>query len=592
VRELRIPGVRAEESLRPPVVAQRALAGHDLSHAALTYLFQRTMGDTPFRRDPVTAPAQERSPRDRGDGESGIDRMVQPPAARGFDLDAWVSVSPRAPDSDLDRLGGYRGGARFDSSSRFEGLPRYRASFAFDRNPSTAWIGDWADGPAWISWTAARKLTVRALRLVPSRAVARFPTLVRLVGDRAGSAPVRVGGDGRVVLPNPLPGRRFRLVILDAAFPASATPQERSRRAVGLASVRVPGLGPAAIPRRGVIRGRCGDVTVLAGGRTAALRPFGTVAAVDAGTPLRAAGCGPLPLPAATVRVRSSPGIYRIAWLRLRSPAPRPLPRAAASVGRVLSPGTPGRGSWNGARVALRRPAWLIFGESYDRGWRAWCGGHSLGAPRVLDGYANAWRAPAGCRAVRFAFAPDRPVRWAFGASAVACLVLLGLLVWPRRHRWSVPARGVRTAGGPPVPGDDSEPTGLPWSRAVALGVAAGVVLGFAFAIRAGIVIFPLVTLALWRGIPARGLALVAGGLLLAVPVAYLATYDRNPRGFQFNYPLDHIAGHWLAVGAVVLLLLALARTVIAQRRGRVSRATPRSPADARADEAPPPVRA
>src|SRR4051794_18535575 len=47
--EVRIPGVRVTESLRPPVLAERALAGTDLSHTSLTYAFSRASGDDPWR---------------------------------------------------------------------------------------------------------------------------------------------------------------------------------------------------------------------------------------------------------------------------------------------------------------------------------------------------------------------------------------------------------------------------------------------------------------------------------------------------------------------------------------------------------------
>ena len=48
--EVRIPGVRVRELLRPPVLAEGALAGLDLRHVPLTYLFERTTGDSGARR--------------------------------------------------------------------------------------------------------------------------------------------------------------------------------------------------------------------------------------------------------------------------------------------------------------------------------------------------------------------------------------------------------------------------------------------------------------------------------------------------------------------------------------------------------------
>ncbi|HVE68289.1 MAG TPA: alpha-(1-_3)-arabinofuranosyltransferase family protein, partial [Solirubrobacteraceae bacterium] len=179
--EVRVPGLRVRERLRPPVLAERALAGRDLSHGSLTYLFGRTAGDEPFRRGRFTGPPQARLVADRGDGETGLARTFRPPAPRRFSADAWASVSPRAPDDALDRLAGAPGPARFTSSSRFEGRPGARASSAFDADPRTAWLGQWVErAPAWIAWETPAPLTVTRLRLTHPPDVVRFPIRVRL----------------------------------------------------------------------------------------------------------------------------------------------------------------------------------------------------------------------------------------------------------------------------------------------------------------------------------------------------------------------------------------------------------------------------
>ena len=61
-------------------------------------------------------------------------------------------------------------------------------------------------------------------------------------------------------------------------------------------------------------------------------------------------------------------------------------------------------------------------------------------------------------------------------------------------------------------------------------------------------------------------LALAAGGLLgVVVPVLYLAIAPRNPGGYNTNYAVELIAAHWVGVAAVVLVALALWRTVRAR---------------------------
>jgi hypothetical protein len=104
--------------------------------------------------------------------------------------------------------------------------------------------------------------------------------------------------------------------------------------------------------------------------------------------------------------------------------------------------------------------------------------------------------------------------------------------------------------------------------------VLAGVVLGFVFSIRSGVVIAPVVAVIAWRGIGARSLTLVAGALLLiAVPAIYMFDLPPNQGGFDYTYAIDLIAAHWVAVAAIVLLTVALARSLIELRGSRQSTA-------------------
>ena len=90
------------------------------------------------------------------------------------------------------------------------------------------------------------------------------------------------------------------------------------------------------------------------------------------------------------------------------------------------------------------------------------------------------------------------------------------------------------------------------------------------FAIRAGAVSFPLLTLVLWRGIGAGALARVAAVLLaVVVPVIYLITSPANQGGYDFSYPVKLIWAHWVGVGALVLLGLSLFMTLAAARSER-----------------------
>jgi hypothetical protein len=583
IRELRIPGLRVREALRPPVLAERALAGRDASTTGLTYLFQRTAGDDPFRRDPRRGTAGAELVRDRQDGERGLARIVSPPAARTWALDGWGSVAADAADSALDRAAGLRGSERFDSSGRFEGRAAFRASSAFD-GTARPWIGSWLDGrEAWLQWSVPRATTLRRLALGAPSELVRRPTLVRLrwgaepaeagaVAPSPGATgPIAVGPDGSVVLPAGVRGRAFRLEILRAAFPPGTPGRVRQRRAVGIGELSGAGVPRVSVPRTGRVRGGCTDLVGRLGTARVGLRVDAPLADLDAGRPLRLRGCGSVPLGAGSVRLDLPESAFAPYLVRMRSPAPSP-PAAAASAlpGRVLDPGTPGRDSWNGIRLQLREPAWLVLAESYSDAWRARCDGRDLGAPRPVDGFAMGWQVPASCRTADLAFAPDAMVRAGYLISAPVLLALVLLLLLRRRPRPKVTAIAPVPAGRALADLPEAVALPLPARRAALLAVAAGAVLGFMFAARGAPLIAAGVFVVLWRGIGVRALVAAAGGLLaVVVPVLSLAVAVPDRGGYNPEYAQDRIAAHWVAVAATILLMLALARALGAARRRR-----------------------
>jgi hypothetical protein len=260
-------------------------------------------------------------------------------------------------------------------------------------------------------------------------------------------------------------------------------------------------------------------------------------------------------VPAAPVDLRVASTVVRPLLIGLRSPAPDPLARAAAPAdsGAVTDTGHQGNGSYTGVRVRVTAPSWLVLGESYNRGWRATCDGHSLGAPRVIDAFANGWRVGPGCRSVSITFAPQTGVDigYLIGGLACALLVLVLLVTRPRR------APAVAPADLEVSPGFRR----LPLSRALAVGVVCAAVFGFVFALRAGAVIGPAAAVVLWRGLSARRAILAAGALLVIVlPAVYVIFPGRNQGGYDLGYITQHMGAHWVAVAAFALLVLALAR--------------------------------
>jgi arabinofuranan 3-O-arabinosyltransferase len=574
-REVRVPGVRVRQFLRSPILAGRALAGRDLRRVGLTYLFERTTGDGPFQRDRYTADPSTARVADRGDAERYIDRAIFAPDARSYSVDAWVNPALTAPDSAFDRLVGLPGGTAFESSSRFHDILRYRSSSAFDGRAGTAWIGIWArpDAPhPWIAWRSRRPLTVARLRLTPARDPVRRPAAVRVSWPGGATPPLHVRRGGSVALPRAVRARHFRLTVLEARFPPGTTRRQRAVRAVGVASLRVPGLRPVAVPRSGPLRAACGDVRASVGGRAVPLRPAGTIADLDAGRPLRARSCaGKVRMGGSIQRLRSLPGAFSVDALRLRSAARSPA--ASSGGGRVVEAGRIGRSSVDGVRVALRGASWLVLGESFNRGWRAECDGRSLGAPRVVDGYANGWLAPPSCRAASFSFAPQADARRSYVVSAVVCALLAAFLVM---GRFALPWQRVEPSRAPlPEP----PPRPMPLARALVVAAALTVPLSLAFALRTSLGIAPILAFVLWRGVSPRALT-VAGAVLLGVvvPVLYAGIGPTNQGGYSSGYANSLISAHWAGLAAVLLLALACWRTLAATHGRRPEPARPPPP--------------
>ena len=87
----------------------------------------------------------------------------------------------------------------------------------------------------------------------------------------------------------------------------------------------------------------------------------------------------------------------------------------------------------------------------------------------------------------------------------------------------------------------------------------------------------PGVALVLWRGVSTRALILTAGALLVvAVPALYLAFPGQDRGGYDPGYPVQHLGAHWVALGALALLAVALVREIsTATRRRARSRGEP-----------------
>jgi arabinofuranan 3-O-arabinosyltransferase len=572
ISELQIPGLKVSDALRLPTDLAAMTQGLDLRHNELAILLARTTADFPYREQTAPGDLQALSVVHAADAETDIRRVVTLPVARRFKVAGWASVRAAAPDPLLDRLAHLRAGWQFSSSGRFEGLPINRASSAFDGDPSTAWVAHFVAGTTspWILWTAPRRLAIRRLQLVPGAPQYEFPNRLRVTAPGTKPQDVVVGPDGTAALAHPIRTRTVRLTVLSVRFPVGKAEFERYLDAVAVAEIRVPGLAPPHPSRRGAFHTACGALSVIAGRSAQPAQVYGSLAALDQGEPLRVRSCGSdqqLALDAGANLVYAPAGrVMQPDHIVLDSPASDRLVAPVAP--RLNSAGSAAQGSQTGVRLTAGAPSWLVLGESYSSGWRAWCrdrSGHerALGPSLPIDGFANGWRIDSTCVSAWMAFAPQATVNVIYVLSAVAAVLLIALALGvelPRRGRVPRGARPVTapvTAQSHGVYSGDRGMIRLGLLAALASGIGVGAVTAFMFALRFGAVAGALTVVLLLAGISVRRLTGLAMLGVLAIPVLYLLRPAHNYGGFSFDFSLHQILANWIGAGVLCALIAA-----------------------------------
>jgi arabinofuranan 3-O-arabinosyltransferase len=371
----------------------------------------------------------------------GLDRTFRVPSAGVWGLTGTV-VARSTPGtvSLLDPLGG---GVRVRSSSQWLSDPAVSARLAYDGATTTSWIADPRDASPTLTVDFAKPQRIDRLAVTPPASPAVTP-ISAVIRSAEGTRNVQLGEFGQFA-----PLRTRHLTITFANPTRGAAPIGISELYLTPAQVATPLQG-------GDITGAvCGLGPVLfVDGRRYETSVRGFIGDVVSAGPLHYESCsGP---------VRLGPGThqFRLGSTEQFQPVTAVL-RGAVDVpsGSSRTLGTPsGPVTRQVVRVGPGAASMLSTTRNVNAGWRATLDGRLL-PPMMSDGWAQAWRLPAGKGGrVVITYAPQRSYLLAlFLGLGVAALVLLGALVlllrtrlgrprplpgWPppapRRARWLV----------------------------------------------------------------------------------------------------------------------------------------------------------
>jgi hypothetical protein len=529
-------GTPVEEVVRLPVdLARRVgsrVAGHSLA-VVLTRLRQETAIDG------------------RRDEEPTLDRRVVLPDARRFTLGGTVRIDPNGDDRNVDRmLGTSPPGVALEASSHLAGDLDARASRAFTTDPRDAWTA--AYGPQeqqWIQVTSDQPLTTDHLTFeFGAGAEHSTPSQVTVSADGHAVATVPVSVDPKVAggarttwVPQTVSfptttAHVLRLTIDGSRFPPGPVPPVATIPPNTIRGITVPGLPPA--PHAAALSSECAGALRI-DGRTARFRLGGNAA--DARRGLGLVPCdGPVSLAKGSHRIRSVDGaasgldVDRVVLTSSATGAPSVVgPLVPAQRSTVVQVDTASPTEMTVHARSNGQPFWLVLGQSHSDGWAATVGGHGLGSPALVDGYANAWLVRpgrAGPVTIHLSWTPQRLVWVALGISAAVILLCAVLLVLARRRRRA--RRGDEAED--PAAVEDAAPVAWSWT---APGRALGIVQ--TVAVTAASLV---------------GAALISRGSVAAVAAVAALVGARVPR----TRPL---------IGLVAAVALVLARTTHAPGR-------------------------
>ncbi len=543
----------------------------------------------------------------RGDEERTMAREINLPTSRTFSLRGTSRLSNAAPDDLLDRLLGMpdarHGGLTASSGRRLPGGLVNRASSAIDGDPDTWYSPGFLDQhQEFMHYQLPRPISFDRMDLT-------------VLNDGRHSVPrrIRIEADGKVVAGIDIPtirdqrtpngsatvhlrfgrvkGKDLKFVV-DKPIPSvrdvTTTDWFTGKQIVmpmGVVELGVPGLRVS--PPGGRLDPRCRSGLLRVDGHDVPIALRGTVADALADKPIAFSTCR-----GAAVTVAAGDRVVRTAFggktgididqLVLRSAAGggadrsvRPL-AAATTEQRAVRPELhvvhEGRTSIDVEVRHADQAFWMVLGQSHNLGWTATADGHSLGQPTVVDGYANGWEVAASRHTIHIhmEWKPQKVVWASLALSALAVIVCLVLVCWPRRRsandsnqiRGSDPHRrpfdadpsmprpfrlGRLLRYGGPRPGTTTTALTVV-ATLVVFGAVIGPVVGVALAVVAGLAL---------RVQRSRPLLTIGSPALLVVSLAYIVAKQavrHLPSGFDWPTYFERV--HQVAWAAVALLVL------------------------------------
>ncbi len=452
--EITVPGVPAlTEVVRPPVDLL-ARVGEDSIDHPVSWIFQRRSASP---TDVLVA-----------DPEPTLDRVVETPVARAAVAYGKARMSTDLPDDAVDRLIGLpdasQGSLTATSDRHLPGDLRSRAAAAVDGDLGTAWqtpVNGSVGATVQVDYDSPVTFDSLPISIisdgrhsVPTRMSLQVDggevIPLDLSGAEIGSSDAARGATQTIVVPTgPVTGTSFRFTVDEISERPSLDWFSGSRTVtpLGIAELGLPRTRPQQ-PAGTSVPDACRDDLVSVDGTPVALRVVGTVDAALAADLLRLEACGdPVDLPAGSSQLHSTPGAttgWNVDLMALSSAVgggpgvdSLAVPLGDGPTPPEVTTTRPGRLSYDAKVADADQPYWLVLGQSLSDGWTATVDGRDLGAPTLINGYANGWRidpAEVGADAtIELRWTPQRTVWIAILASLLGALLCVGLVIRPVR---------------------------------------------------------------------------------------------------------------------------------------------------------------